>query len=201
MGERLSRWRALVGVFTVVLVVVGCAFPEPYPEIPRHAESGGQTQAELDAKLATIPGLIFEKAEGSEPNIKGNTGYGYRLTLDPDYRITDPERLVDFLVESAWSVRDGYQPNSTIRMTLFGAPEDGLNLGVVGEQSGWVPIGARHIRDVADNGYTSVTVSVDPRSTRSAVAGGGAANRERLGLWPGDAPEVPSGVTERRTNN
>lgn len=190
--------RLIVGALAVSLVLTGCTFEET---IPRNAPSGGQTQAELDAKLVTIPGLIFEKALGSKPNIKGNTGYGYRITLDPNYRITDPERLLDFLVESAWSVRDGYQPNTDVSISLFGVPEDDLNLGIVGEQSGWVPVGGRTILDVADNGSTSVTVSVNARSGRYAESGGGAANLERLGPWPGDAPELPVGLTELRSQD
>ncbi len=198
MGERSRRRSLFAGGLLAVLVLAGCAFSEAYPEIPHDAPSGGQTQAELNEKLATIPGLVFERAAGSNPNIKRNTGYGYRLSLDPDYRITDPERLLDFLVESAWSVRDGYQPNTTVMISLRGVPEDDLNLGVVGEESGWVPVGARTIRDVAENGATSVTVWLDLDGSR-AEERGAVANRERLGPWPGDAPDVPTNVTEPRT--
>lgn len=198
MAELTRTSRFIVGGLVALLILAGCTFPEG---VPRNAPSGGQTQAELDAKLATIPGLFFEKASGSTPNVKGNTGYGYRLTLDPDYRITDPEGLVDFLVRSAWSVRDGYQPNTEIKIALFGVPEDNLNLGIVGEQSGWVPVGARSIIDVADNGYTSATVSVNTRPGHYAAVGGGVANREELGPWPGDAPELPAGLTELRAGD
>ncbi|WP_147441632.1 hypothetical protein [Mycetocola lacteus] len=170
---------------------------DPYPEIPRFAKSGGQTQAELEAKLATISGLTFEHSSGTRPNAKGNTGYGYRFTVAPDHRIADPVALVNYLVESAWSVRDGYMPNTSVEFTLSGAPEDGLDLTSVAQNAGWISEDANNHRGVRDNGVTFASVWVGagaPSSVQDSVE----ANRERLGKWPGDAPDVPENLVVPR---
>ncbi|MFZ4841259.1 hypothetical protein ACL9RE_02115 [Mycetocola saprophilus] len=185
-------------ILVAALSLTGCVpTADPYPEIPRFAKSGGQTQAELDAKLSSIEGLRFTEAAGSKPNVKGNTGYGFRFELDPAYRITDPVALVDFLVESAWSVRDGYMPNTTVEFDFIGVRSDQIDLLTVGEQAGWVPVGSQSKFGVAENGYSSLSVWISNTGSRDSERGG-VANRERLGKWPGDAPDVPKNLVVPR---
>jgi len=205
----VRRRGALGAGFAAVLLLAGCSL-EPYPEIPRFAESGGQTQDELDARLAGIPGLVFTTAAGSEPNAKGNTGYGYDLVLDPAYEIADAPALVDFLVESAWSVRDGYMPNTTVAIRLDAGPlpTDKIDIVAAAEVAGWVPVGSQSHRigedggslPEYDNGSTSVDIwlALESISEKRAVQRGSIANRDRLGDWPGDAVEAPAGMVVPR---
>jgi hypothetical protein len=191
-----------------VLALSGC-LPEPYPEIPRFAESGGQTQAELDATLATITGLVFTNASGSKPNAKGNTGYGFDIELDPDYEIANAPGLIDFLVVSAWSVRDGYMPNTTINIALDGGPlpSDKIDVVEAAEVAGWVPEGSQSHRigddggsdPEFDNGWNDVDIwlAIDYSSDRAEDRGADV-NRDRLGDWPGSAIDPPVGLVVLR---
>lgn len=207
-GARRHRQAGVTAaLLTVVLTVVlaGCSLTA-YPEIPRDADSGGQTQDDLDETLADLTGLQVTHAAGSNPNAKGNTGYGFDLELDPGYQIVDAPGLVTFLVESAWSVRDGYLPNTTVEIRLDAGPLPSDKIDIVGaaEESGWVPVGSQSHRigedggsmPEYDNGYSSVSVWLDSDSTSATVLKrGGVANRDRLGEWPGVVPEVPEGLT------
>ncbi|WP_147441631.1 hypothetical protein [Mycetocola lacteus] len=185
-------------ILVAALSLTGCVpTSNPYPEIPRFAKSGGQTQAELNAKLATIPGLKFQKSSGGKPNVKGNTGFTFHFELDSGYRIADPAGLVDYLSRSAWSVRDGYMPNSAIYIECLCNVADNLDLVVAGEDAGWVPKDSQLHRGPAENGYTDVNVWVSADNT-SSERRGAVANRERLGTWPGDAPAVPENLVVPR---
>ena len=213
-SPRFGLFARVLGGLLATASLGGCSL-QAYPEIPRFAESGGQTQADLDATLATIPGLTFTDASGSKPNAKGNTGYSFDMTLDPAYEIADAPALVDFLVLSAWSVRDGYMPNTTIEISLDGGPlaTDKVNLVKAGEDSGWVPVGSQLDRMTPEtggsapefaNGYSNVSVwlTIDGVNPSTAEKRGATANRDRLGDWPGAAPELPTDiVVPRATDN
>jgi len=193
--RRAGAILALVGV----LGLTGCVsvlLPDPYPEIPRDAPSGGQTLEELHAKLESIDGLVVEEAAGSKPNIKGNTGFGYRLSLDPDYVVADGPALVDFLVESAWSVRDGYMPNTSIELSFLGVPGDDFRIGQATIDAGWAPVGTL-VRDLPSNAWSDASVWIDSGG-EGPLTESESANQERLGEWPGDAPEVPASAIMRR---
>jgi hypothetical protein len=204
-----SRRLSVIAALVAVIAFSGCT-AAAHPEIPRFAESGGQTQAELDRTLARIPGLVFTEAEGSAPNVKGKTGYGYRIVLDPDHEIADLPALIDFLVASAWSVRDGYMPNATIEIGLDAGPlpSDKVDVVKAAEVAGWVPVGSQSHRigddggssPEFDSGSTSVSVwlDIDTLSARRAASRGSTANRERLGEWPGPAVALPDGVVVPR---
>ena len=203
-----KRWLQAVVAVSAVVALAGCS-SEAYPEIPRFATSGGQTQEELDARLATIPGLVFTDASGSEPNLKGATGYSFDLQLDPAYEIADLPGLIEFLVASAWSVRDGYMPNTTVEIGLDAGPlpSDKIDIVAAAEVAGWVPVGSQAHRfgdDASspefDNGSSSVSVWLDTGSLSAerAEQRGATANRTRLGDWPGDAVEPPAGAVVPR---
>ncbi|MFZ4841258.1 hypothetical protein [Mycetocola saprophilus] len=185
-------------ILVAALSLTGCVpTADPYPEIPRFAKSGGQTQAELDAKLATIPGLKFLKASGGKPNVKGNTGFTFDFELESGYRIADPGGLVDYLSRSAWSVRDGYMPNSVIYIQCLCNVADNLDLVVAGEDAGWVKKDSQTHRGPAENGYTEVSVWLLLNNSYSEIWGSDE-NRERLGKWPGEAPAVPENLVVPR---
>jgi hypothetical protein len=199
MRERQRGMRAIAAACALagVWALSGCtALPEPYPEIPRDAAGGGQTSEELQDTLAQIDGLVVENASGSEPNAKGNTGFGFDLRLEPGYDVVDGPAFVDFLVESAWSVRDGYMPNTSVELRLFSNEGSDFLVGEAAIEAGWVPAGA-NVGEISPNGWSGATVWVETEGTRLEERGS-TANRERLGEWPGDAPEVPEGVIARR---
>ena len=153
----------------------------------------GQTLSELTTALDDVEGLTFSDVGGSEPNVKGNTGFTVRVALDPAYELVDPAALVDFLVEAAWSVDDGPVPNTTIEIAYLGVPGDDVDLGAAAQQSGWLAPEAR-TRQVAPNGYSMATVPV----ADYAVDQGVPETVDRLGPWPGEAPAVPGGLTAPR---
>ncbi|WP_271985879.1 hypothetical protein [Pseudoclavibacter terrae] len=187
--------RLLTALATALLastVLSGCG--PAYPEIPRDAETGGQTLVELEDTLNSIEGLTFSDVGGSDPNIKGNTGFGMKVTLEEGYQLANPGALLVFLTESAWSVRDGYMPNIAVEIRYTGPVDDGIDMTAVGIETGWVP-STSSTPGGADNGFTSVSVPVADSATEKGVP----ENAVRLGPWPGDVPEVPTGmVVERR---
>ncbi|PPG31247.1 hypothetical protein [Pseudoclavibacter sp. RFBB5] len=186
------RPAALATALVACTVLSGCG--PAYPEIPRDAETGGQTLAELEDTLDAIEGLTFSDVGGSAPNVKGNTGFGVNVTLEEGYQLADPGALLVFLTESAWSVRDDHMPNIAIEIRFTGPADDGIDMTAVGIETGWVP-SASSTPGVADNGFTSVSVPVADYATEKGVP----ENAVRLGPWPGDVPEVPAGmVVERR---
>jgi len=209
-NRNIRRGTSRAAAALAVFVLSGCV-PDPNAETPSFAESGGQTQAELDATLATIDGLVVSNASGSEPNAKGNTGYGYDIALDAGYEIADVPGLIDFLVDSAWSVRDGYMPNTTVRISLDAGPlpDDKIDVVDAAETAGWVPEGSQShgIGDDGgsmpeyDNGSTSVDIwlAIENSSDR-ADERGAFVNRDRLGDWPGDPAELPQGLIVPRVS-
>jgi len=168
----------------------------------------------LDETLSTISGLHFSDASGSDrPNIKGSTGYSYAIALDPAYKVANAPALVDFLVESAWSVRDTYLPNIAVEFTFDGGPRpsDKVNLIEAAEVAGWVPVGSQAYRTTPQNGgsppqfetgTSTLTVWLDNSdvSSKKADRTGAFANRKRLGEWPGNVPDLPTNMVVLRTS-
>ncbi|WP_261166944.1 hypothetical protein [Microbacterium sp. Marseille-Q6965] len=153
-------------------------------QIPHDAPSGGQTLAQMQESLTEIPGLTITTPGGGTPNVKGNTGYDFTVEVQPGHAIVDGPALVDFLVRSAWSVRDGWMPNAQISISVQAEPGSGFDIGPTAAEGGWV---APRDWVVSDSGYSRVPIPVDESK--------GAENRERLGPWPGEVPAVPANVT------
>lgn len=161
---------------------------------PQDETSGdGQTLAELTQTLDGIEGLTFSRVDGSERNIKGNSGFTVDVTLDPGYQLDDPEALVTYLVEAAWSVEDRTMPNTTVEIGYQGIVGDGIDLGEAAKQSGWVASEAR-TGDVSPQGFSRVSIPV----ADYAVDNGVPETVDRLGEWPGEPPAVPAGLTSPR---
>jgi predicted small lipoprotein YifL len=181
-----SRTRRLVAAVAVLVALAGCgAAGGPRYDIPHDAASGGQTLRQAQAAVSSIPGLTIDVAGGEPPNIKGNTGYDVRVTVAPGYRIVDGPALVTFLVESAWSVRTGYLPNTYITVSVDTGDGPEFDVDAAAAEGGWVE------RGEPVPGQTSFSL-VNVRTDDGSPA------RERLGDWPGDVPAFPRGVTARR---
>jgi hypothetical protein len=196
MTRSLRRRPALAALVALIvpaaLGVAACSGPETTD--PQAGTAGrGQTLSELTTALDDIEGLTFSDVGGSEPNVKGNTGFTVRVALDPAYELVDPAALVDFLVEAAWSVDDSPMPNTTVEIAYLGIPGDDVDLGAAAQQSGWLAPEAR-TRQVAANGYSRATVPV----ADYAVDQGVPETVDRLGPWPGPVPAVPEDLTAPR---
>jgi hypothetical protein len=184
--RRGSRARGIRAALVVLVALAGCGAPGgPRHDIPHDAESGGQTLRQAQAAVSSIPGLTIDLAGGEPPNIKGNTGYDVRVTVAPGYRIVDGPALVTFLVESAWSVRTGYLPNTQITVSVDTGDGPEFEVDAAAAEAGWVERGEPVPGQTT---FSLVNVRTDD----------GSPGRERLGDWPGDVPDVPRDVTVRR---
>lgn len=184
-----KRWFALSAVAMSVLALTGCAFGGggggAQNDIPHDAASGGQTLAEMRDSFDAIPGLVVSDIVGGErPNVKGNTGYAVALEVEPGYAIADGAALVDFVVASVWSVREGYMPNARIDISVRTSSGGGFDVAAAAAQAGWAKDAA-----TTPSSYSSASIEVAEGKEQ------GASNVERLGSWPGEAPEPPTGVT------
>lgn len=207
-SARTSR-RALISSVPLLVLAVACT-PVKQETIPSNAPSGGQTMAQLQAKLDSIPGLKFKRLEKIPPNVKGNTGFTFEMERSTDYVISNASALIDFLVRSAWSVRDDYMTNTSIEISLFGGsdPDKQVDLKAAAVESGWVPgpgeaQGASPTDSsktaIPSNGFSHVSVWVDSRQTpEKAVKDGSTKNLKELGSWPGNAPAVPAALTVKK---
>ncbi|MFJ4044521.1 hypothetical protein ACIPV2_02120 [Microbacterium sp. NPDC089987] len=169
-----------------IVTFVGCAArtDRPSDTIPHDAPSGGQTLAEMQDSLGSIPGITVTDASSAPPNIKGNTGYSIDLEVQPGYTVLDGPALVDFVVASVWSVREGYMPNAQIDISVSMPPGGVFDVAAAAVESGW----AKEARLPAGERST-VGVLLNPNKDQ------GARNLERLGSWPGDVPDAPGGIT------
>lgn len=176
----------------VVLGLSACASTDPTTPQAGTVRDG-QTLAELTETLDGIDGLTFSRVDGSERNVKGNSGFTVDVALEPGYQLDDPEALVTFLVEAAWSVDDRTMPNTTVEIGYRGVVADGITLGEAAQQSGWLSSEAR-TGQIAPDGSSRVSVPV----ADYAIDQGVPETVDRLGEWPGEPPTVPDGLTSPR---
>lgn len=183
----MTRYRRGIIAVVVAAGMVGLTScgPSRADLIPHDAPSGGQTLSEARSAIARIPGLTVDFQGGERPNIKGNTGYDIAVTVDPGYWIVDGPALVTFLTESAWSVRNGYLPNARISLTVTDDPANGFDVAKAAAAAEWI-----EPRDPVPESEGFTVANVD------TVEGSPA--RVRLGDWPGEVPDVPTGVTAAR---
>lgn len=178
---RLERWIAALLVVGGIASLTACTQARR-DDVPHDAPSGGQTLSEMRTAVSEIPGLAVDITGGGAPNVKGNTGYDIAVTVAPGYRIADGPALIDFLTESAWSVREGYMPNAQISISVTDAPGGDFDAAAAAAEAGWIeprePV-------PGSNGFTVAAISVRD----------GSPARERLGDWPGAVPAVPTDLT------
>ncbi|WP_091230957.1 hypothetical protein [Microbacterium sp. 3J1] len=182
-----KRWLSISAVALGVLALAGCSLGAGPADdgIPHDAASGGQTLTEMRSSLDAIPGVVVtEVVGGDKPNVKGNTGYAVSLEIEPGYAIADGAALVDFVVASVWSVREGYMPNARIDIRVRTAPDAAFDVASAAAEAGWVA-------DAAPRPSTYSAASIDVGDAKDQ----GAKNLERLGSWPGDVPAAPTDIT------
>lgn len=170
-----------------VLALAGCGLGAggSQSDIPHDAPSGGQTLSEMRESLEALPGIVVaDIAGGQKPNIKGNTGYAIGLEVEPGYAIADGAALVDFVMASVWSVREGYMPNARIDIRVRVSSSEGFDVGAAAAQAGWA-------RESVSSPRAYSTAAIDLAESKDQ----GVRNLERLGPWPGDVPVAPTGVT------
>ncbi|WP_424464348.1 hypothetical protein [Pseudoclavibacter helvolus] len=197
LSDRFSKPAAAIVAVVSLLALVACSGPAApaSPAASTASAAGGQTRAELVDTLDGIDGLTFSDAGGSEPNVKGNTGFVFQVRLEPGYELANPEGLVEFLAESAWSVNDDPMPNTTIEINYTGDPRDGLDLAGTAKSEGWLAPHGGSV-GVAPNGFSRVVIPVSDYAAEKGVP----ENNDRLGPWPGPVPETPSDLTAPRTD-
>jgi hypothetical protein len=181
------RSLALSALVVTVLALTGCGLGAggSQSDIPHDAPSGGQTLSEMRDSLESIPGIVVaDIAGGQKPNVKGNTGYAVGLEVEPGFAIADGAALVDFVMASVWAVREGYMPNARIDIRVRVSSSEGFDAGAAAAQAGWA-------RDSTSSPSSYSTAAIDLAESKDQ----GARNLERLGPWPGEAPEMPTGVT------
>lgn len=184
----VNRLLTASAVVVSVLALTGCmGGGQPQPELPHDAPSGGQTLSEMRSVLGSIDGIrVSDVTGGGKPNVKGNTGYSVTLDVADGYTIIDGAALVDFVVASVWSVREGYMPNATIDIRVRMPQGGAFDVAAAAASAGWVSGASTNPR-----AFSSVPVPMSPSKEQ------GASNLERLGDWPGAVPAVPGGVTAR----
>lgn len=189
-----------VAAWAVVLMLGGClASNGKNPNYPHDAPSGGQTIEEMEASIAALPGIESIETDGHDSlNIKGNTGRRAVIVVDPDFMIADGEALVTFLVESLWSVREGYMPNATLQLSITTNPADEFSIGEAAIAAEWKQPDAS-ARPASERGWSSTQVDVSSDGTGGS-ARWGVENLERLGDWPGAVPDPPADAIIPRTN-
>lgn len=178
---RLERWIAAVVVISGLASLTSCTQARR-SDIPHDAQTGGQTFDEMTAAVSEIPGIAVEVSGGDPPNIKGNTGYEIAVTVQPGYRVIDGPALISFLTESAWSVREGYMPNTQIAIGVTDNAGSDFDAAAAAAEAGLLVPQDPVKRSTA---YSLATIGVEDDSLA----------REKLGDWPGDVPTVPTDVT------
>lgn len=182
-----DRWIVLAVIGAGILAATGCAPSAARHDVPHDAPSGGQTLKQMRSALAGIPGLrVVEADGGGKPNIKGRTGYDVRFELEPGYTIADGAALVDFVVASVWSVREGYMPNTYVTVAMNAPVAEDFSIARSAEDAGWVK---DPVIPPGQHTYTAVDVDLMEYTPE------GVRNRERLGPWPGAVPRLPGGIT------
>ena len=172
------------------LVLTACSLPSgKNPNYPHDAPVGGQTIVEMEQSVVALPGIESVETQGHNSlNIKGNTGRHIKVVIEPGYVVADEEAFATFLVESLWSVREGYMPNASLQLSITANPEDEFSIGAAVIAAGWREPDA-HTRPPTDEGWSSTAVDVSERTSGSQW---GIKNLERLGDWPGTVPEPPT---------
>ncbi|WP_430592082.1 hypothetical protein [Humidisolicoccus flavus] len=193
MPQTLLRRSGVAVLLVAGLFGISACVPIADSEPQVEHSDNGQTLDELQLVLEGLEGLTITTPGTVGPNIKGNTGIVFDVTLDPDYVLSNPAGLIEFITESAWSVNDGEMPNTTVEILYHGVPEDELNLAAVAADAGWLAQGSvpEHL---AENGFSRVPVPVDDYAEHQGVP----ENAERLGSWPGDVPETPTDLVTPR---
>lgn len=167
-------------------------------DFPHDAPSGGQTALEAEETIAALPGVasveVTPKTDNT-PNIKGNVGRTVKVALDEEFHVVDGPAVVDFLLATLWSIREGYMPNAAMDIVFTANPADEFSIEQAAIDSGWKDPGT--VPPVGENGVSMARVLIQPEGGSSR--GRAAENSERLGPWPGEVPNAPTGAIVPRS--
>lgn len=189
-----SRRHALhaAGWTTLALSLSGCVPSWSDPRIRHDAPAGGQTLAEATAAVSAVQGLLVTELSSAAPNAKGNTGYSVGIEVQPGFEVVNGAALVDYLVRTVWSIREGYQPNTTIAFSVTDTGATPWNVYEGAASGEWLARASQTDRGVAANGVSFAAVWLDPDTPDRTGA-----NLERLGAWPGPVPPAPLDAVRR----
>jgi hypothetical protein len=141
---------------------------------------GGQPADAAAARVELLPGVASAHVE-QRTTLSGftrNWTTVVEVTLDPAYRIDDAAAALDWVLRTAWSINE-HEPTSGLWVAF---------LDTAGNATDW---GWAAAMDAG--GY-------DTQWARSLMLPGGVLRftgtdiGERLGSWPGEAPELADGV-------
>ena len=157
-----SRVCLSVAVAGLVVILSGCGL----------GGSDRQSKESADAALSAIPG-VGEATVNTESLISGlqiETSTVIELNLEPGSSVSDPERLVDYLLRVAWSTQTK-EANRAVVVQIVGEPQistlDALDAG------GWESARGRSPERSLVRAYEV---------------------KERYGDWPGEVPELPESL-------
>jgi len=157
-----SRVCLSVAVAGLVVILSGCGL----------GGSDRQSKESADAALSAIPG-VGEATVNTESLISGlqiETSTVIELNLEPGSSVSDPERLVDYLLRVAWSTQTK-EANRAVVVQIVGEPQ----------------ISTRDALDAG--GWESARGRSPERSLVRAYE-----VKERYGDWPGEVPELPESL-------
>jgi hypothetical protein len=152
------------GTIVAVLLLGGCAA----------GTAGGQSEETAEAGLRAIEGVsdASVNTRSSVSGFKTETSTAIEISVDAGYSVSDPEALMEYLVQVAWST-GSKEANFRIAVDVVTDPQ----LSVV---------------DVLDVGGWESAAGTSKHPERALVAVDEV--RNRLGNWPGDVPELPDGL-------
>jgi hypothetical protein len=132
---------------------------------------GGQSEHDASSQVQAIPGIASGEVlvRSSQNGFQKETIAAARTKIKPNYKIEDPEALVNYLIRIAWSTNET-EPSQDLTITVDSAePFNAINAA---KNAGWT----------SAHGFSDdpTTVFVDPSEAK-----------KRLGDWPGKVPNAP----------
>ena len=142
---------------------------------------GGQSKTAAEAQMSKLPGvteaLVNTKSRPSGLQVETTTTID--VTLDPGATVPDPAALVDYLLRVAWSTATK-EADSRIVLMVYSEPQisvlDALDKG------DWTTSGG-----TANAEYLAIVRATEVR--------------DRFGDWPGEVPELPTGLIIARRSS
>ena len=136
--------------------------------------SNGQSKESADAALSAIPGVGegTVNTESLRSGLQTETSTVIELNLEPGSTVSDPERLVDYLLRVAWSTQTK-EANRAVVVQIVSEPQIST-------------------RDALDAGGWESARGRSSRPERSLVRTYEV--KERYGDWPGEVPELPESL-------
>jgi hypothetical protein len=134
----------------------------------------GQTTQSASSQVQSIPGIASGEVfvRSSQNGFQKETIAAALTKVKPNYKIEDPEALVNYLIRVAWSANET-EPSQDLTITVDSAAS--FNATNAAKSAGWT----------SAHGFSDdpTTVFVDPSEAK-----------KRLGDWPGKVPKAPDRI-------